>query len=262
MFILVSTPSSPLSLSQHGHKLLLLAPIIEGTLGGWSTLQAATSAYISDCTSSGSRAHIFSRFSGVSFLGIFIGPSISGYLISHSRASVGEIGEGTGKGGGVESVTSVFWVAVVCSFLNFLAAVFVFPESLTKERREVALKEYSERRYRRKGKAAVRGGGGGGGVGGGSGEGRGDEDRQREEEEEEEEEEETPNFLVRFFSPLAVFLPVRVRDPVKLNRYRTDWSLTLLAVAFFCSLLCVVSVVLSWHLTNPPPPRGWLTILL
>jgi hypothetical protein len=66
-FILASTPSSPLS--SHGHKLLIIAPVIEGLLGGWSTLQSATSAYISDCTSSGSRASMFSRFTGVSFLG-------------------------------------------------------------------------------------------------------------------------------------------------------------------------------------------------
>jgi MFS family permease len=66
--ILASTPSSPLS--AHGHKLLLLAPVIEGLLGGWSTLQSATFAYISDCTSSGSRASLFSRFTGVSYLGL------------------------------------------------------------------------------------------------------------------------------------------------------------------------------------------------
>ena len=32
-------------------------------------------------------------------------------------------------------MTPVFWVAVLCSFVNFLLAVFVFPESLTPEKR-------------------------------------------------------------------------------------------------------------------------------
>ncbi|TDL25823.1 hypothetical protein BD410DRAFT_837280 [Rickenella mellea] len=43
-FILVSTPGSVFA--SHGHKLLIVAPMIEGLLGGWSTLQGATSAYV------------------------------------------------------------------------------------------------------------------------------------------------------------------------------------------------------------------------
>lgn len=43
-FILVSTPHS--IFASHGHKLIIIAPIIEGLLGGWSTLQAATSASV------------------------------------------------------------------------------------------------------------------------------------------------------------------------------------------------------------------------
>lgn len=70
LFILASTPSSPFY--SHGYKLLLIAPVIEGLLGGWSTIQSGTSAYISDCTSAGSRAAIFSRFTGVSFLGFSV----------------------------------------------------------------------------------------------------------------------------------------------------------------------------------------------
>lgn len=69
-FILAATPSSPLA--SYGRVLLLIAPVFEGLLGGWSTLQAGTSAYISDCTSSGSRASVFSRFTGVSFLGFSV----------------------------------------------------------------------------------------------------------------------------------------------------------------------------------------------
>ncbi|KAF9449523.1 MFS general substrate transporter [Macrolepiota fuliginosa MF-IS2] len=213
VFILVSTPTSPLS--KHGHKLLLLAPIVEGALGGWTTLQASTSAYISDCTSSGSRAHIFSRFTGATYLGIFFGPSLSGYLISRSGMSGGV--------GGTKNVTTVFCVAVVCSFVNFLAAVFVFPESLSKERREKARKEYIRASGagsgKGKGKAPVRGRTGRAGV--------------------VEDVTERPNFVVRLFSPLAVFWPTKVRDPTRMNKYRRDWSLTLLGVAFFGFVLCV-----------------------
>ncbi|KAG6813401.1 hypothetical protein H0H92_011379 [Tricholoma furcatifolium] len=125
-FILVSTPSSPFS--SHGHKLLILAPIIEGALGGWSTLQSATQAYLSDCTSSGSRAQIFSRFAGVFYIGVSVGPSLGGYFIKHPLKIFGDPATNNGR----LSVTCVFWVAIVCSFINFLLVLFVFPESLDK----------------------------------------------------------------------------------------------------------------------------------
>lgn len=89
-FILVATPGSPLA--AHGHKLLVIAPIIEGLLGGWSTLQSATSAYVSDCTSPGSRATIFSRFNGVFFLGFSIGPVIGGWIIRNGIPGIDRIG--------------------------------------------------------------------------------------------------------------------------------------------------------------------------
>lgn len=41
-FLLVSTPGS--LLASHGHKFLVVGPFVEGLLGGWSTLQSATSA--------------------------------------------------------------------------------------------------------------------------------------------------------------------------------------------------------------------------
>ncbi|KAI9440077.1 hypothetical protein H4582DRAFT_1944898 [Lactarius indigo] len=90
-FVLVSTPSP---FSRHSHKFLFLAPVIEGLLGGQSTLHAAIAAYISDCTSDGSRAHIFSR--------------------------------------NVQSVTAVFWVAVLCGAINAILTLLVIPESLDK----------------------------------------------------------------------------------------------------------------------------------
>src|ERR1700734_1808830 len=81
MFTLVSTPASPFF--KHGHMLLIVVSVIEGLLGGYSTLQSGTSAYLSDCTSSDSRAHIFSQFSGVVYVGFSIGPVIGGWLIRH-----------------------------------------------------------------------------------------------------------------------------------------------------------------------------------
>ncbi|KAF9003998.1 hypothetical protein BDQ17DRAFT_1424961 [Cyathus striatus] len=189
-FILVSTPSSPLS--RHGHILLLISPIIEGLLGGWSTLYSAVSAYVSDCTSSGSRAHIFSRFAGLIYLGASLGPAVSGYLIQHPIAFPG-VDEALRNGH--RSVTSVFWIAIGVSFVNFFLVLFVFPESLNKERRAVAMTEHT------RSKAPPTPG----------------EVRERK------------GIVQAFLSPLAVFLPVKVLDPIA-GRKKRDWSLTFLRV--------------------------------
>ncbi|RDB26264.1 putative membrane protein C14C4.07 [Hypsizygus marmoreus] len=209
MFILVSTPSS--IFATHGHKLLVVAPVIEGLLGGWSTLQSATSAYLSDCTSSGSRAHIFSRFFGVFYFGLSVGPSIGGYLIQHPIMTRSEMD-------GVPTVTSVFWVAVLCSFINFLLVLFVFPESLNQEKRELAITKYHAKTSG-KGKAradnveVVDGLGGHEGVNG----------------------VEEIGIIRGFMRPLALFLPaVILEGGVK---KRTDWSLTFLAAALFGAML-------------------------
>ncbi|KIM39801.1 hypothetical protein M413DRAFT_19586 [Hebeloma cylindrosporum] len=229
-FILVSTPTSPFA--KYGPNLLLIAPVIEGLLGGWSTLQSATSAYLSDCTSPGSRAQIFSRFTGVFYLGFAVGPSIGGWLIRHPFGKQLEEQSDT-------VVTTVFWVAVFCSLTNFILVLFVFPESLDKKRMEKTMSS-------RKGKAKAL--------------------SSTEEEEEEEDQAGFPvssssaiqgghgpqgrrrdegqtggeGMISGFLKPLAVFLPVVVLVPSPNGlgrRKKRDWSLTLLAVALLGFML-------------------------
>ncbi|KJA22926.1 hypothetical protein HYPSUDRAFT_138336 [Hypholoma sublateritium FD-334 SS-4] len=211
-FILVSTPGSPLA--QHGHKLLLMAPVIEGLLGGWSTLQSGVSAYLSDCTSPGSRAHIFSRFQGVVYLGFAAGPSIGGWLIQHP------FGPGiSGRADQGKVVTTVFWVAIACSFFNLLMMIFVFPESLNKKKMERAAEAA---RLGAAGDLAARPSG------------------SCDAQEVVQESPATAGIVARFLSPLAVFLPVMVLDPSPNglgSRKRRDWSLTVLAVALFGFML-------------------------
>ena len=131
-FALVSRPSSPFS--GHSHKFLLLAPAIEGMLGGQATFSAAVSAYISDCTSDGSRSHIFSRFAGVSYIGYALGPTIGAFLIRHPLVHAQSFGQQQ------STVTVVFWVAVLSSAINLILAALVIPESLDKARLRAALK--------------------------------------------------------------------------------------------------------------------------
>ncbi|KAH0585168.1 hypothetical protein H2248_008424 [Termitomyces sp. 'cryptogamus'] len=201
MFILVSTPSS--LFATHGHKLLVLAPIIEGILGGWSTLQSTTNAYLSDCTSSGSRAHIFSRFAGAFYIGSSVGPSIGGYFIKHPFFA--------STPNGRSSVTSVFWVSITCSFINFLLVLFVFPESLNKVRRLRAIAEHQRRvKVRAHDREVI--------------ETSPAIDRDRKEE----------GIVRAFLKPLSLFLPVVVYDGGKRRR---DWSLTFLGGALLLTMI-------------------------
>lgn len=214
-FILVSTPHSPLAV--HSHKLLILAPIIEGSLGGWSTLTGANTAYIADCTSPGSRATIFARFTGVLSVGLALGPVIGAWLIRNPIPflSAGNIDHP------LQSVTSVFWVAITCSFVNLILVLFVFPESLPASRRA----------SNRKGKGRAV-----------------------------ESDTEFPSGKVdelsngwvatriirSFLSPLAVFLPSHVPVPVAASatgdsvvssRTRKDWGLTFISMSLFSHML-------------------------
>ncbi|CAL1715812.1 unnamed protein product [Somion occarium] len=196
-FILVSTPHS--IFAAHGHKLLIISPFIEGLLGGWSTLQGATSAYVSDCTSDGSRAHIFSRFTGVFYLGFSLGPALGAFLIRHPLFPVA----GSSFHNGAPTVTSVFYVAAVCSFVNLLLVVFVFPESLDKKKalqlqRQSQLPDVMDDEQ-----------------------GTAHEKKQ--------------GIIHRFFSPFTIFLPKKIQTPE--GNYRYDWSLTLLGLALFGYLL-------------------------
>jgi hypothetical protein len=107
--------------------------------------------------------------------------------------------------------------------LNFLAAVFVFPESLSREKRRKAMEEWENAKVKGKGNGNVE-----------TEEGR---------RVQEEEGQEGVGVMARLFSPLAIFLPVMVRDPNGNGRMRRDWSLTMLAISYCCLMLCVVSFI-------------------
>ncbi|KAG1775895.1 major facilitator superfamily domain-containing protein [Suillus placidus] len=212
-FILVSTPHSPLAV--HSHKLLILAPIIEGSLGGWSTLTGANTAYIADCTSPGSRATIFARFTGVLSIGLALGPIIGAWLIRHPIPfmSAGNIDHP------LQSVTSVFWVAITCSFVNLILVLFVFPESLPASRRA----------SNRKGKSrAVESG----------------PEFPSSKADEPSHGRIATRIFRSFLSPLAVFLPSHVPvaasttgDSLVPSRTRKDWGLTFIGMSLFSHML-------------------------
>ncbi|TFK30241.1 MFS general substrate transporter [Coprinopsis marcescibilis] len=98
-----------------GYWFLLLGPVVEGILGGFSTATAAMHAYLADTTTESNRTRIFSLNLGLIFIGMALGPTMSSLIIRYT--------------GGI---ISVFFVAAI---LHFSYAVFtwtILPESLSR----------------------------------------------------------------------------------------------------------------------------------
>ena len=225
-FAAISLPKSPFA--PYGHALLVLAPFLEGLLGGWTSLQGATSAYVSDCTSDGSRSHIFSRFmvskrlnlptsllishthlQGVFFFGFALGPVLGAWIIRHSASLLSRVLHVEPAKAG-RSVTPVFWIAVILWIITVLLSIFVFPESLEKVMQKgnnarVAINSDTRDSENRQSPKATYNS-----------------------------EPSLLSSLRRVFVPLVVFAPKRRQN-------RKDWTMTLLAMALFGYLLSSVS---------------------
>lgn len=246
-----------------------------------------------------------SRFIGVFYLGFSLGPVVGAYFIrnplpmfsSSSSSSSSAIHTHTDnvKGmiqtfasraipgrSGVPNVTSVFWVAVLCSFVNLVFAIAILPESLDKVRRRAAMKareaEEAERRAEEEAllreqdeieeevevsgldlgreeegapksvsvsvsKSRSKSQGKGQSKGKGKGKGKG---KSRSVEAIMRRTSALSSGTVkRLFGPLAVFAPKKVYRTSASGRVsgaRTDWSLTMLAGSLAFYLLSSVSV--------------------
>lgn len=124
-------------------------------------------------------------------------------------------------------VTTVFWVATICSFINFILVLFLLPESLDKVKRERAVLEYNVKTVGKRKAAAVEADA----IGEGSNVQNEDNHGRR------------GGIVCEFLQPLRVFLPVVVMDGGV--RRRRDWSLTFLAAALFGFMLSQVSIIIS-----------------
>lgn len=214
-----------------------MAPIIEGLLGGFSSIQSATSSYVGDCTSPGSRAKLFSRFAGAFYIGSIIGPIIANFFIQHPIVVFGR--RFPFSSGHVD--TSAFWVAIAFSAVNFYMALFVFPESLGERKREKAIQEYNKMGgiSKRKAKKPLHSP-----IDGVVSEiSRIEEQEVRMADVTESTSSSTGSkggFIMRSLSPLSILLPVIVVNPSGIVRKKRDWSLTLLAVGLFGYMLSTV----------------------
>lgn len=106
---------------------LLLPILADPSRAVYSTAQATVNAYLSDCTSSGSRARVFSILGGIMFGGLALGPVFGSFLIRQTG-----------------SVLAPFYGALVMHLLYVLVAGFIFPESLSKTRQYAARARHAE----------------------------------------------------------------------------------------------------------------------
>ncbi|KAF8968173.1 major facilitator superfamily domain-containing protein [Flammula alnicola] len=110
VFMLVMRPDS--LFGQYAEHFILLGPIFEGFVGGLSTFNGVTHAYISDCTRHGSRSTIFSTVQGMVFVGLAIGPWLGGLFFPPKGYSDG-----------------YFFGSIGLISLTLLYVIFVCPES-------------------------------------------------------------------------------------------------------------------------------------
>ena len=96
---------------------ILLGSFLDGMCGSFTAGMALSFAYASDCTAPEFRNNAFGYFHGCLFLGVALGPLISGLFI-----------ELTG------SVMIAFYIALGCHVYFILYILLVVPESLSKER--------------------------------------------------------------------------------------------------------------------------------
>ena len=152
MFIMASNP--PDILRGQAYKLLIVTPVVEGLSGGWSTVQGAANASVVEvmplfqwscltgliqiyirlhvswlpvsflgisrttCLPALSSTHIFSRFTGVLYVGFALGPVIAALILQSTHMT-----------------TLVFYTSAICTSINIFLLLFVVPESLNTEMR-------------------------------------------------------------------------------------------------------------------------------
>ncbi|ORY72580.1 major facilitator superfamily domain-containing protein [Leucosporidium creatinivorum] len=115
-----------------GMSFSYVGTALSGLLGGQMASIIVSSAYLSDCTSGGSRAQIFSLFEAVQYIGVAIGPILGSVAFRYTGLVLGP-----------------YYAIAVCRIFYLLLLLFVVPESLSLSQR------YDERRRAKE--AAVEG---------------------------------------------------------------------------------------------------------
>ncbi|KAI5811264.1 tetracycline-efflux transporter-like protein [Peziza echinospora] len=107
-------------------NLLLGGAVIDGLSGSFMLAMAVAHSYAADCSSVADRAVSFGLFQGVLFLGIAVGPALSGILIKTTG-----------------NVSSVFYIAMAAHGLFVAYILLILPESLSPARMALAKRKYA-----------------------------------------------------------------------------------------------------------------------
>lgn len=102
-------------------NILLVSSVLDGLGGSFTCAVALVHSYGSDCTSPERRGVVFGYFHGALFTGIAAGPFIAAYVIKTTG-----------------SVLDFFYLGLGFHVLFLLAILLVIPESLSKERQQIA----------------------------------------------------------------------------------------------------------------------------
>lgn len=111
---------------------MLLGAFLDGLSGSFTAAMAITYAYTSDCTHPEGRNVAFGYIHGCLFFGIALGPLFAGYII-----------KATGH------ILTIFYIAIGAHGTFILWLLLVVPESLTKERQQLAQKNAANEKIRR-----------------------------------------------------------------------------------------------------------------
>ncbi|KAJ4487747.1 major facilitator superfamily domain-containing protein [Lentinula aciculospora] len=110
-----------------GYWFLILGPLVEGSMGGFTTAIATIHAYLADTTTSASRSRTFSMNLGLLFIGFALGPTLGGLLIRFTQQTM-----------------SVFYVAALVHLMYAFMIWFIVPESNSKRKMQLAKAKYRE----------------------------------------------------------------------------------------------------------------------
>ncbi len=114
------------------YNWLLLGAFFDGLTGSLTAGSVITHAYTSDCTPPSKRSVAFGYLHACLFVGLSIGPLLTGYFV-----------EWTG------SLVSLFYVTLGCHITFILFIYFVIPESLSKSRQKLARHKWAQEQARK-----------------------------------------------------------------------------------------------------------------
>jgi MFS family permease len=106
---------------------ILLGSLLDGLCGSFTTGMALAFAYATDCTAPEHRNKAFGYFHGTLFIGVGLGPMLSGFLM---------------KAAG--TIMVAFYLALGCHLYFILFLTLAVPESLSKERQMLAREKHAE----------------------------------------------------------------------------------------------------------------------